>query len=319
MLETNLLEAAETRGPKVQKINDNRFVVEPLDRGYGVTLGNSLRRVLLSSLRGTAVTHIRIDGVAHEFSTIEGITEDTAEIILNIKKLRLRMPGECDSDNPKQLHIEAKGVGIVTAADIVEDAEIEILNPELVIAHMTDEKATLIMDLYVSKGNGYVSGDRQNNKGLALDVIPIDSIFSPVIRANYDVYDTRDGSRVDLDRLVLEVETDGSLKPYEAIAQAASLLQAKLQLFSNLQMPADGAVNENVVSDANASTPIEDLDLSVRSMNCLKRGGVVHVSDLINYTEDELMKLKNFGQKSLDEINQKLAERNLSLRPSTGD
>ncbi|MBQ7567389.1 DNA-directed RNA polymerase subunit alpha [bacterium] len=319
MLDTNLLEAVETRGPKVQKINDNRFVVEPLDRGYGVTLGNSLRRVLLSSLKGTAVTHIRIDGVAHEFSTIKGITEDTAEIILNIKKLRLRMPGECDSDNPKQLHIEARGVGVVTAADIIEDAEVEILNPELVIAHMTDEDATLILDLYVSKGYGYVSSDKQNNKGLALDVIPIDSIFSPVIRANYDVFDTRDGSRVDLDRLVLEVETDGSMKPYEAIAQAATLLQSKLQLFSNLQMSGEGGVSENVVSDANASTPIEDLDLSVRSMNCLKRGGVIHISDLINYTEDDLMKLKNFGQKSLDEINQKLAERNLSLRPSVSD
>lgn len=319
MLDTNLLGIDGTRGANVQRISDNRFVVEPLDRGYGVTLGNSLRRVLLSSLRGTAVTHIHIDGVAHEFSTVPGVVEDTSEIILNVKKLRLNMPGECDSDNPKVLHIEAKGAGIVTAADIVEDPEVEVLNPELVIAHMTEDDAVLMMDLYVSKGYGYVAGNKQENANMALDVIPIDSIFSPVIRANYEVQDTRDGSRVDLDRLTLEVETDGSIKPFEAIAQAASLLRSKLQLFCDLQMVAEGGVGESGAEDDENAIPIEDLELSVRSMNCLKRGGITTVSELINLSEEDCMKLKNFGQKSLDEIKEKLEERHLSLRASTID
>ncbi len=314
MLDNNLLGTTSEQRTRIQRINDNRFIVEPLERGYGVTLGNSLRRVLLSSLMGTAVTHIRIDGVLHEFSTIKGVAEDTTEIILNIKKLRLRMNGECE--HQKQLHIEAKGVGVVTAADIIEDAEIEVLNPELVIAHLTEETSSLIMDLYVAKGYGYVAGDKQSLADMALGVIPIDSIFSPVLRANYDVQDTRDGSRVDLDRLVLEVETDGSIEPDEAIAKAASLLQSQLQMFSELRLPA-GKVNvENDVADDDSATHIEDLDLSVRSNNCLKRAGITTLHDLLQYSEEEIMKLKNFGSKSLDEIKEKLGERGKALRPS---
>lgn len=299
--------------PQIHIINDNKFEVGPLERGYGVTLGNSLRRVLLSSLQGAAITHIRIDGVLHEFSTLPGIVEDTTEIILNLKKLRLRLL----DNKPKIMHLEASGEGVVTAADIIADAEVEILNPELVIAHLSSEKSALNMDLYASVGIGYVPGERQHLDEQTIGVIPIDSIFSPVTRVHYDVLDTRVRQRTDFDLLVFEVETDGSIKPYEAVAQAARLLQEQLSLFANLQMPAEGAVPEVSEADSHDSTSIEELDFSVRSLNCLKRAGIMQVGDLLNHSEEQLMKLKNFGQKSLDEIKEKLASRNLSLKPGT--
>ena len=313
-METNLLDVYEKEEAKIQRMTENLFVVQPLERGYGVTLGNSLRRVLLSSLEGSAVTHISIPGVAHEFSTIPGIVEDTTEIILNIKKLRLRMDGP--SDTVEMLKIDAKGEGIVTAADIVENPKVQVLNPELVIAHLTSAESIFQMDLYVGKGRGYRASDKQDCSDKFIGVIPIDSIFSPVIKANYDVEDTRSLDRVDLDRLNLEVVTDGSMKPCEAISQAARILQGKLQMFTDLQMPVSGGVTEDVEGDENSSLPLDQLELSVRSNNCLKRAGIMFVGDLLKFSEDEIMKLKNCGQKSLDEIKERLAERGLSLRPS---
>jgi DNA-directed RNA polymerase subunit alpha len=287
-----------------------------LERGYGITLGNSLRRVLLSSLVGAAVTHIRIDGVLHEFSTIPGVKEDTTEIILNLKKLRMRM--NTDTGEEKVLHIGASGVGIVTAADIEADPEVEILNPDLKIATLTEDDSRFVMDMSVSLGTGYVPAEKQfRQEQQSIGTIPIDSIFSPVIRVNYEVQDTRVGQRTDYDRLVLEVETDGSLKPYEAVAEAAMMLQERLDLFARLQNQADGVVEQEPAPAGRDSAQIEELELSVRSLNCLKRAGILYVDDLLNYSEAQLMKLKNFGQKSLVEIQDKLAQRNKSLRPST--
>lgn len=314
MLDTYILDAVgEPAGPQIQAVGENRFIVEPLERGYGVTLGNSLRRVLMSSLVGAAIVSVRIDGVLHEFSTIKGVVEDTTEIILNLKKLRLRLLG----DKRKTLRVEASGIGVVTAADIISDPEVEILNPELVIAHLSDADSQFNMELCASVGTGYVSGEGQHLEDASIGVIPIDSIFSPVTRVMYEVQDTRVGQRTDFDRLVLEVETDGSIQPYEAVASAAKMLQAKLELFAQLQVREEGGVSVAPVAEGEEGTFIEELDLSVRSLNCLKRGGVLYVGDLLDKSEEQLMKLKNFGQKSLDEIKEKLASRGLSLRPST--
>jgi len=315
MLETMLTldVVPEVTVPEIRVIGDSKFVVEPLERGYGITLGNSLRRVLLSSLTGAAVTHLRIDGVLHEFSTIPGVVEDTTEIILNLKKLRLRLM----TDKRKLLRLEVSGPGVVTAADILPDPEVDILNPDLVIAHLTTKDSRLGMDLHVATGTGYVPGDRQNLADQSIGVIPIDSIFSPVVKVNYEVQDTRVGQRTDFDRLVMEVYTDGSLRPYEAVAKAAALLQEHLVLFAGLQAPTEGPPKEAPAGGGQDGTVIEDLKLSVRSLNCLKRAGILYVGELLNYSEEDVMKLKNFGQKSLDEIKEKLAGRGLSLRPST--
>lgn len=315
MLETMLaLDAApETADPRIEVVGDNKFVIEPLERGYGITLGNSLRRVLLSSLVGAAVTHLRIDGVLHEFSTIAGVVEDTTEIILNLKKLRLRLM----TDKRKLLRLEASGPGVVTAADIMPDPEVDILNPDLVIAHLTDKNARLGMDLHVSQGTGYVPGEKQSLADQSIGIIPIDSIFSPILKVHYEVQDTRVGQRTDFDRLVLEVHTDGSMRAYEAVSKAAQLLRGRLELFENLQPPTNKPAVDGEVNVNGPDYPIEDLKLSVRSLNCLKRAGILNVGELLNYSEEDVMKLKNFGQKSLDEIKEKLAERNLSLRPST--
>ena len=300
----------------VRQVGDNCFIAEPLERGYGVTLGNSLRRVLLSSLIGAAVTHIHIDGVLHEFSTIPGVKEDTTEIILNLKKLRLRL----NTQEEKILHIEARGKGIVTAADISADAEVEILNPELKIATLTDDTSKLVMDMTASLGTGYVPAEqqfRQEQQGIG--TIPIDSIFSPVVRANFEVQDTRVKQRTDFERLVLEVETDGSIKPSEAVSNAAIMLQERFEQFARLQSQPETVEEVEVPQMSKDGTVIEDLELSVRSLNCLKRAGIAYVGDLLTYSENQLMKLKNFGQKSLDEIKDKLKERGLSLKPGTPD
>lgn len=310
---TGLEPVFETAVADIHSIGDNKFVVEPLERGYGITLGNSLRRVLLSSLTGAAVTHLRIDGVLHEFSTIPGVVEDTTEIILNLKKLRLRLM----TDKRKVLRLEASGHGVVTAADIMSDPEVDILNPDLVIAHLTTKDSRLGIDLHVSTGTGYVPGEKQNLADQSIGVIPIDSIFSPVLKVHYEVQDTRVGQRTDFDRLVMEVYTDGSLRPYEAVAKAAQLLREHLSLFAGLQAPVEGLVQEVAPSGGQDGTPIEDLKLSVRSLNCLKRAGIHYIGQLLNYSEEDVMKLKNFGQKSLDEIKDKLEQRALSLRPST--
>lgn len=309
--------------PRIEYLGDNTFVVEPLERGFGTTLGNSLRRVLLSSLPGAAVTHIKIEGVLHEFSTVPHMIEDTTELVLNIKKLRLKL----NSERRKVLHIEAHGEGEVTAADIfgsdragVADPEFVVLNPDLHIATLTDRNARLSMEIYVEHGVGYVPAEKQTSQEQVIGLIPVDSLFSPIRRVNYVVEDTRVRQKTDYDKLVLEVDTDGSIQPYEAVSTAARILQTRLDLFSRLEKPevleyAPAEPTEVTIDDM----PVENLGLSVRSLNCLKRAGVRTVGDLRNYTEEDVMKLKNFGQKSLDEINEKLAEYGLGLRRAEGD
>lgn len=304
----------ESTEPRVTAISDTKFSIEPLERGFGITIGNALRRILLSALTGAAVTHVRIDGVLHEFSTLSGVREDTTEMILNLKKLNLRL----FTEKRKLLRLESQGPGVVTAADIQLDPEVEVLNPDLVIANL-EKGARLGMDLYISKGQGYVPAEKQTNQEQVIGIIPIDSIFSPILKVSYIVEDTRVGQRTDFDRLVIDVHTDGSLKPYEAISQAAGIMQRKLSLFSNMEpvtKPETSAAGpESEVLD----TPIEDLQLSVRSLNCLKRAGIRTLGELLTYSEEDIMKLKNFGQKSLDEIKDKLHERGLALQPSTPD
>lgn len=298
--------------PKVTAISDNAFVIEPLERGFGITLGNSLRRVLLSALNGAAITHVRIDGVLHEFTTLPGMREDITELILNLKRVNFKV----HTEKRKLLRLEAAGPGIVTPADILPDPEVEVLNPELPLAHL-EKGGRLGMDLYISRGVGYVPAEKQGDQDQVIGIIPVDSIFSPISKVNYVVEDTRIGQRTDLDKLTLQVWTDGSIKPYEAISEAAAVMQRKLSLFTNIEPPSK---TEVVVAGPEAElleTPIEDLQLSVRSLNCLKRAGIRTIGELLTYSEEDVMKLKNFGQKSLDEIKDKLVERNLSLQPST--
>jgi len=299
--------------PKIEYVGDNTFVIEPLERGFGTTLGNSLRRILLSSLPGAAVTHIKIDGVLHEFSTLPGVVEDTTELILNIKKMQLKL----HTDRRKVLRLEAQGEGVVTAADVLPDPEVEVLNPELHLAEMTDRNARLVMDIYVERGKGYVPADKQTSQEQVIGLIPVDSLFSPIRKVNYTVEDTRVRQKTDYDKLTLEVITDGSLFPYEAVSTAARILQSGLDLFATLQ-PRE--IAEPIIEESHEASindmPVENLGLSVRSLNCLKRAGVRTVGDLIQYTEEDVMKLKNFGSKSLDEIKDRLAEYGLGLRPS---
>lgn len=308
--------------PKISSENTEyygKFVIEPLERGYGTTLGNSLRRVLLSSIPGSAVTHIHIDGVLHEFSTIPGVVEDVTEIVLNIKKLRLDLL----TDKPKTLKLEVKGEGIVTAADIQPDPEVEILNPEAYIAQLTDKNSRLSMELIVSRGKGYVSADKHNSSDLILGMIPIDSIFSPVVKAAYSVEDSRVGQITNYDRLIIEIWTDGSILPYEALSASADIIREYMGYFTDLKPPQREGVPvrkpEADGEDQALDMLIEDLGLSVRSLNCLKRAAIKVVRDLVGFSEEDLMKLKNFGQKSLDEIREKLEQYNLSLTPSSRD
>ena len=297
---------------KIEYVGDNKFVVGPLERGFGTTLGNSLRRVLLSSLIGTAVTHIKIEGVLHEFSTLPFMVEDTTELVLNIKKLRLKL----HADQRKVLRLEAHGEGPVTAGDIHPDSDVEVLNPDLHIAELTDANGRLNMEIYVERGVGYVPAEKQSSQEQVIGLIPVDSLFTPIRRVNYSVEDARVRQKTDYDRLVLEVDTDGSMQPYEAVSAAARILHERLELFARLERP---EIQEYVPEEQKEASildmPVENLGLSVRSLNCLKRAGVRTVGDLNNYTEEDVMKLKNFGQKSLDEIKDKLVEYGLGLRP----
>jgi hypothetical protein len=313
----------EIEKPKIEIVEiseDNRygkFVCEPLERGYGTTLGNSLRRILLSSLPGAAITSIRIDGVLHEFSTIPGVRDDVTNIILNLKSLCFKML----SDEPKVLRIDVEGEREVTAADIIPDADIEILNPELHIATLNKE-GSLHMEMTVERGRGYVSADKNKKPDHVIGIIPIDSIFSPVLRVNYTVSDTRVGNATDYDKLVLEIWTDGSIRPEEAVSKAASILISHLKLFQNMaglteeEEMEDGAFNEAEENDTAKvmEMTIEDLDLSVRSYNCLKRANINTVANLTAKTEEEMMKVRNLGRKSLEEVKKKLQELELSLR-----
>lgn len=299
---------------------DNRygkFICEPLERGYGTTFGNSLRRMLLSSLEGAAITSIRIDGVLHEFSTIPGVRDDVTNIVLNLKELCLKMTG----NEPRIIRIDVEGEKEVTAADIICDADIEILNPDLHIATV-NEDGKLKIEMTVERGRGYVPADKNKKPDDTIGVIPIDSIFSPVKRVNYTVQDTRVGNVTDYDRLILEVWTDGSLRPEKAVSKAAGILVMHLKLFQNM----DGLPEEEEEEEATfpeeeeddsskvLDMTIEDLDLSVRSFNCLKRANINTVADLAEKTEDDMMKVRNLGRKSLEEVKKKLEELGLTLK-----
>ena len=284
-----------------------KFVVEPLERGFGTTLGNSLRRVLLSSLPGVAVTSIKIDGVVHEFSTIEGVKEDVTEIVLNVKGITAKLY----SDTPKTVRIEASGEGEVTAGSIQQDAEIEVLNPDWHIATLADG-AKLIMELVFDKGRGYVPAERnkQAAEQASLNALPVDSIYTPVLKVNYTVENTRVGQITDYDKLTLEVWTDGTISAKEAVSLAARSMTEQLNLFgtrSQEAMDAEIMVEKDDKGKEKAlEMTIEELDLSVRSFNCLKRAGINTVEDLINKSEDEMMKVRNLGRKSLEEVMAKL-------------
>ncbi len=311
----------EIEKPKIEcvEISDDavygKYVVEPLERGYGTTLGNSLRRILLSSLPGVAATSVKIDGVLHEFSTIPGVKEDVTEIILNIKNVAAQL----HSEGPKVVYIEAEGEGDIKAKDIKADADIDILNPDLHIATLNPE-AKLYIEITLNKGRGYVAAEKNKLSGQPIGIIPVDSIYTPVHKVNYTVENTRVGQVTDYDKLTLEIWTNGTIKPDEAISLGAKILSEHLNLFIDLS---DQAKNTEIMVEKEETKKekvlemtIEELDLSVRSYNCLKRAGINTVEDLINRSEEDMMKVRNLGRKSLEEVIQKLEALGLSLAPN---
>ena len=296
-----------------------KFVVEPLERGYGTTLGNSLRRIMLSSLPGTAVSQVKIDGVLHEFSSIPGVKEDVTEIIMNIKSLSIK--NNSDSEEAKVAYIDFEGEGVVTAGDIQCDPDIEILNPDLVIAHLNGgADSKLYMELTITKGRGYVSADKNKNDELPIGVIAVDSIYTPVERVNLTVQNTRVGQVTDYDKLTLDVYTNGTLAPDEAVSLAAKVLSEHLSLFIDLSENAKQAEimveTENDEKEKVLEMNIDELELSVRSYNCLKRAGINTVEELCNRTSEDMMKVRNLGRKSLEEVLAKLKELGLELNQS---
>ena len=313
-----MIEIEKPRIECVESAEDNtygKFVVEPLERGYGITLGNSLRRILLSSLPGVAVTSIKIDGVLHEFSTVPGVIEDVTEIILNIKNLSMKL----HSDGPKIIYIDAEGEGAITAGDIKADSDVEILNPDLHICTLNGD-SRFYMEMVINKGRGYVPAEKNKQPGQPIGIIPVDSIYTPVRRVNYTVENTRVGQVTDYDKLTLEVWTNGSLKPDEAISLGAKIMSEHLNLFIDLSDQAKHTEimveKEETKKEKVLEMTIEELDLSVRSYNCLKRAGINTVEDLISRTEEDMMKVRNLGRKSLEEVLQKLHALGLSLAPS---
>ena len=293
-----------------------RFVVEPLERGYGTTLGNSLRRIMLSSLPGVAVSQVKIDGVLHEFSSIPGVKEDVTEIIMNIKELAIR--NNSSSDEPKIAYIEFEGEGVVTAADIQADSDIQILNPDLVIANLNGgADSKLYMELTITKGRGYVSSDKNKTDDVPIGVIAVDSIYTPVERVNLAVENTRVGQVTDYDKLTLDVYTNGTLEPDEAVSLAAKVLSEHLSLFIDLSEAAQTAdvmiEKEDNAKEKVLEMNIDELELSVRSYNCLKRAGINTVEELTNRTPEDMMKVRNLGRKSLEEVLAKLKELGLQL------
>ncbi|MDO9709997.1 DNA-directed RNA polymerase subunit alpha [Paracraurococcus lichenis] len=287
------------------------IVAEPLERGFGMTLGNALRRVLLSSLQGAAVTALRIDGVLHEFSSIQGVREDVTDIVLNVKQLAIRMQGE----GPKRLQLTATGPGEVTAGQIQTTGDIEISNPDLVICTL-DDGAKLSMELTVNTGKGYVPAAMNRPEDAPIGLIPVDAIYSPVRRVAYRVEPTRVGQVTDYDKLVLNVETDGTVAPEDAVALAARILQDQLQLFINFDEPRERKVEEerdDLPFNRNLLRKVDELELSVRSANCLKNDNIVYIGDLVQKTEQEMLRTPNFGRKSLNEIKEVLASMGLSL------
>ncbi|HHW45911.1 MAG TPA: DNA-directed RNA polymerase subunit alpha [Clostridiales bacterium] len=311
----------EIEKPKIEIIDlksdgtYGKFIIEPLESGYGTTIGNSLRRVLLSSLPGVAVTTVKIDGVLHEFSTIPGVKEDVTEIILNIKGFRAKIHG----DGPKTVYIEAEGPCEVTGASVKADSEVEILCPDLHIATL-GEGARLNMEMTLEKGRGYVPAERNKPNPHVIGVIPVDSMYTPVIKANYTIENTRVGQVTDYDRLTLEVMTNGTISAKEAVSLAAKILTEHLNLFVDLSAEASDAEimveKGDKEKEKTLEMTIEELDLSVRSFNCLKRAGINTVEDLINRTEEDMMKVRNLGRKSLEEVITKLASLGLKLKSS---
>ena len=309
-IEKPRIEVLETKGSTY-----GRFMIDQLGRGFGTTLGNSLRRVLLSSLPGAAVSNISVGGVLHEFSHLPGVKEDVTEIVLNLKNLALKHEGE--SDEPKTATIEASGTCVVTAADIKFDSDIEAMNPELVIATLDGDDAKLYIEMTIKKGTGYVGADKNKSSDHAIGLIPIDSLYSPVRKVNFVVDQTRIGDVTDFDKLTIEVTTNGTVSPSEALCMGASILADHFNMFADLS---DRLDNSDVAVDREETQrekmmemSIEELDLSVRSYNCLKRAGINTVEDLANKTEEDMMKVRNLGRKSLDEVLNKMAELGLAL------
>lgn len=311
----------EFQVPKIvhEEVDDRRgiFVIEPLDRGFGYTFGNSLRRVLLSSLEGAAVTSVKIEGVAHEFTTIPGVREDVTDIVLNLKNLICRLYG----DSPEiEVRLSKKGPGSITAGDLEAPADLEILNPELELAHLS-ERGKLELTLTIGRGRGYIPAELNRGPEHTIGVIPVDSIFSPVRRVSYDVEAARVGQRTDYDKLRLDITTDGSIDPREAIAQAAEILIRQLAIFTDIekiegltQAAAAEAAPEVTAAHGMENFPIEELELGVRSYNCLKRVGIETIGDLVSKTENELGAIPNFGKKSIEEVKETLAAHSLGLR-----
>ena len=295
-----------------------RFVVEPLERGYGITLGNSLRRIMLSSLPGAAVSQVKIEGVLHEFSSIEGVKEDVTEIIMNIKSLAIKNTSE--TNEPKTAFIDVTGEGVVRASDIQVDQDIEIMNPDLVIATLCGKDTKFYMELTITKGRGYVSADKNKGADLPVGVIAVDSIYTPVERVNMTVANTRVGQITDYDKLTLDVYTNGTLVPDEAVSLAAKVLSEHLSLFVDLS---ESAMKAEVMVDKEENEKekvlvmsIDELELSVRSYNCLKRAGINTVEELTNKSQEDMMKVRNLGRKSLEEVLAKLKELGLQLNSS---
>ncbi|EPX84250.1 DNA-directed RNA polymerase subunit alpha [Rubellimicrobium thermophilum DSM 16684] len=287
------------------------LIAEPLERGFGLTLGNALRRVLLSSLQGAAITAVQIDGVLHEFSSVAGVREDVTDIVLNLKGVALRM----DVEGPKRLTVQAKGPGVVTAGDISETAGIEILNKDHVICHL-DEGAQLYMELTVRTGKGYVPADRNKPEDAPIGLIAIDAIYSPVKKVSYDVQPTREGQVLDYDKLTMKIETDGSVTPDDAVAYAARILQDQLSIFLNFEEPettSAGSLEDGLEFNPLLLKKVDELELSVRSANCLKNDNIVYIGDLIQKTEAEMLRTPNFGRKSLNEIKEVLSSMGLHL------
>lgn len=299
-----------------KKVSDTygKFTAEPLERGFGTTLGNALRRVLLSSLEGSAITSVKINGVLHEFSSIAGVVEDTTDLILNLKEVRLKL----HTDKAKSLMIKAKGPGEVTAKDIETDAEVEILNPDLHIATL-DKNGKLELEMKARRGRGYVSSDKNKEPGQPIGVVPIDAIFSPIRKVNFKVENARVGQETDYDKLLLEVWTDGSIRPDDAVAHAAKLLKDHLSIF--IHLPEEEEEEVTAVEEAkkapafneNLLRSVSELELSVRAANCLKNAGIETIAELVQKTESEMLKTKNFGRKSLNEIKEILSQMGLGL------
>jgi DNA-directed RNA polymerase subunit alpha len=300
--------------PETLTPNYGRFIAQPFERGFGTTIGNALRRVLLSSIEGAAISAVRVEGVLHEFSSLQGVVEDMTDIVLNLKQVAFKMHGE----GPKTLYLEKKGPGVVTAADFEEDADIEILDPTAHIATLSKE-GTLKLEARLKRGRGYQVADRNSDSDLPLGYIPIDSIHSPVRRVNYHVEGARVGQMTDYDKLVLEVWTNGAVSPQEAVSLAAELLGDHLRIFSAFETKGEGVAEEHATPEVDPrmaemlAKPIEELDLSVRSANCLKNANIRTLGDLVQRTEREMLSTKNFGRKSLDEIKDVLASLGLSF------